>query len=283
MSGPLVITDWKDLCSFRPPLVIQGALLNRFDPVYFALRLTDPDADPLTGYFHAIEDAVGDINLDRYMVWVDDLPENPGGGGKFSAEEFLTYWRTHINDFVDTSISAFFPYAPRRDPTGNVDEVKWNSSSPLGAVITIELPILGPDESGSVVCTLIEPNRWRFSTWKTPGDNNHPVSGNREFGFYRGRYKGRRGFVFQTRGADRITAFGSLLPDDVFNVVFGGADSLWRSLQQGLATFINSHGGTAEVISPAYSSRYGWTLLKPFIFSPTTPRLHIPQTEFSPF
>jgi hypothetical protein len=280
MSNTWSITDWKDLCSFRPKKDLQTIMFNRFDPFYVVERIVNGNvnADPRWGYFHAVEDATGDLNLDRYAIWVEELPNHPVTGVKFSAEDLFTYFRTHINDFVDTNTSAFYPYSPRRDSTSNADEVKWLSSSPLGAVITIEMPIFGPDESGTVVCTLIEPTRWRFSTWKTPGDNNHPVSGNREFGFYRARYRQRSGYVYQTKGADRVTA--TLSPAFL---VFSGADQLWRSLQTKFANFVNTHGGIAEPILEPYSYRFPFSVLRPSLFAPTEVRWHIPQSEVAPF
>lgn len=277
MAAPAIISTWKDLCSFRPPVALQDDLFNRFDVVYWGLRRSDPNADPNWGYFHAIEDAAGDnLNLDRYMVWVEKLPRHPVTKDPFTAESLLTYWRTHINDFVDTNNSAFYPYGPRREPLNTADQTKWLSPSPVGTVITIEISIDVGTEFASVVCSVSEPHRWVFSTMKTPGDFNHPVSGNREFGFYRARFREKTGFVFQTRGADRVT--GSLIPE---GITFEGADELWRSLQAKLASFIAANSGVAEVISPAYSKRFPWDDVHAALFAPTVPRLHIPQSELA--
>jgi hypothetical protein len=277
MAAPAFISVWKDLCSFRPPVALQDDLFKRFDVVYWALRKTDPDADPTWGYYHAIEDAAGDnLNLDRYQIWVERLPNHPVTKAAFTPESLLTYFRTNINSFLDTSVSAFYPYAPHREPPGTVDETKWLSSSPLGAVMTIEIDITGGTEFASVVCTLIEPRRWIFSTMKTPGDFNHPVSGNREFGFYRGRYKGKDGWAFQTRGADRVTP--SLIPE---GPTFEGADRLWRSLQAKFKEFVDREGGVAEIIDP-FSQRFPWDDVSAALFSPSIKRLHIPQSELTP-
>jgi hypothetical protein len=92
---------------------------------------------------------------------------------------------------------------------------------------------------------------WIFSTIWTSGDGYHPVSGNSWFGVSLGE---DGNYIFATSGADRVTTW----VDDAFSgTVFAGADSLWRSLQQGITNFIITNGGDAVVGDP-FSQRYQW-------------------------
>jgi hypothetical protein len=269
-------------------------MFNRFEPSYLVARSTDPDADPSTGYFHAIEDAFGEAGLDTYEVFIEAFPMDASTGAPFTSQTFYRYVRTHINDFVDPTYSQFFPYTPTRDSSSNQDEIKWLSSRPLGALITIDInvpttPIVAT--TASVLVTVDEASRWVFTTWKTPADDNHPISGSREFAIFRAVHNGKSGHMFRTRAADRITALPASLPglpSDVLEAATVlGQDLLWQSLQQKMADFINANGGRADVVA-RFVGRYPWNVpiiddIKDLFFSPSTIRLHPPQIEVLPF
>ncbi len=227
------LSAWQDLISFRPPLSVQRSLVRSYAPDWSV---------------HRIEDARGDINLDFYPVRVNRLPIV--SGRRLTAEQLLGTLRLNIDRFIDTRYASFRPYNAAANR-------RWRSSSPLGSVIHIDMRTAGgyvnPDD-GSVVCSRFAPDHWVFSTIWTPADFGHPVSGNRQFGFLRqdGEY------IFYTRGADRTTG---RLDSAMSGTVFGKADALWRSLQRGLANFVNSNGGTA-VWTSRVSRRHNWSAVK---------------------
>jgi hypothetical protein len=252
---------WADLISFRPSTAIQTSVNGRSSD----------------WYIHKLEDAYGDINLDKYPVAVSSLPSG------MSAESLLEHVRTHINDFVDPSYSRFDPYDDKYPPAVFGDKARWLSSSPESAVISIQMRMGGtgpsnpgnwnwrtgkrtenyinPDD-GSVVCAEKRSNYWIFSTLYTTQDKGHPVSGNRQFGFLPDP---AGGYIFYTRGSDRQTSFFDQLP---ITPVFIMADLLWKSFQERLANYVNSNGGSATKATPV-SERVYWLAVKYVAWKPT--------------
>lgn len=203
---------WADLFNWTPPDWLNGALAAR------SMRI------------QRIQDAIGELNLDRYEVRCTSLPTG------WSETALLDHVRANLNDFLDTDNSQFIPYAI------GTDDVKWGSSSPVGAVFKID--IVGPDNA-AVVGSLVEDRRFRFTTIHTSWSGDHPVSGHREFGV---RSDGDAA-VFYTRGADRAT--NGILE----TAVFAGAHHLWLSFQRKLSAWINANGGNATVPAP-FSERF---------------------------
>lgn len=232
--------EWEPLISFRPSTAIQTAVKGK----------------GIHWHIHRIEDANGDINLDFYPVTITRLPSI--SGRTVTAEELLSHIRLNINSFVDTNVSEFSPY--------DNDEARvWRSTTPLGSVIHIDMKsthgLLNLDD-GSVVVSEFAADHWIFSTIWTVLDQGHPVSGNRQFGFTPDE---GGGYVFYTRGADRTT---SLLDVAAMSMVFAAAHSLWLSLQQRIAAFVNSNGGSAS-IGTATSIRTPWTAIQSAYHHPT--------------
>jgi len=114
-----------------------------------------------------------------------------------SPEQYLEQIRTNLNDYIDTSISEFEGYRGLSGKWG-----RWTSGNPLGSVLSIDFNAPGGIEFGSVVSIVNASNRWVFATAQTPVDDDHPVSGNREFGVTRNGSQ----ITFYTRGVDRLTS-----------------------------------------------------------------------------
>ena len=74
-------------------------------------------------------------------------------------------------------------------------------------------------------------------------------------------------YTFYTRGVDRLTSSFDQLFSTLSKVVyddgiqFEKADELWRSMQKGIADFINGNGGNAEV-KPPQTKRPDWEEVK---------------------
>src|SRR5262249_49749148 len=73
-----------------------------------------------------IQDAAGELHLDRYEVQVSAFPTG------FDAPTLLEHFRTHINDFLDTRNTEFIPY-------DSSDATRWLSTSPLGTVFKLDI------------------------------------------------------------------------------------------------------------------------------------------------
>lgn len=237
--------DWQALISFRPPTSVQSGLKH-------------PGPTP-DWEVHRIEDAKGPVNLDYYPVTVSHLPAP--NGVAMTAEMLLDYIRRDINRFLSSKFAEFAPY-------DSSSETLWASPNPVGAVLHIDMNMgssyANPDD-GSVVCSEAASDHWIFSTIWTLGDQDHPVSGNRQFGFVS---VADGSFVFYTRGADRTTGF---IDEILQKAVFEKAHELWSSLIAGIASFVRTHGGKAQIDSPI-SCRYDW----PSVYS----TYHLPSTDW---
>jgi hypothetical protein len=248
------LQDWERLISFRPAETIQIGVNTRFPRVGF------PSLGFPSRACHALEDGHGPINLDYYPVRIAAMPTS--GNITMQAGQLLEHLRRNLNLFLNNTPDGctFFPY----DPV--IDTAAWlppflETAFP-GAVLTIDIFINRVNfEDGSVVLSEITSDYWIFSTLYTPNDFNHPVSGNRQFGFVP---TGAGEFLFYTRGADRVTTW---IDDLNAERVFGGANQLWRSLQIKLAAFVNSNGGLAT-IEPPISNRYDWGAVQGSYFHP---------------
>jgi|GEM_PF-1903947 len=174
------------------------------------------------------------VNMDYYPVDIAVLPII--NGVRATPEQFLEYIRKNINNFVDQSYSEFYPY----NAYGTDDTALWNSSNPLGAVVRVD--IKGPD-NGSVIVSHSSSDKWTFTTIYEPMYGQHPVSGNRDFGFFE-YYPGA--YTFYTRGVDRLTSWDGSFFQAATNIPFNSSNSLWQSFQWKIIRFVNSHGGLAD-------------------------------------
>jgi len=181
------------------------------------------------------------VNMDYYSVTINQLP-----GGE-TAPQLLEYMRKNINTFIDQTKANFKPF-------NNSEYLTWNSNNYLGGIIHIDMgnnntwagglhPIDQPDD-GSVICTKAQSDHWIFTTITAPGDGEHPVSGNRQFGFIQNR---NGSYTFYTRGVDRATGYIDDFLQENWDVIFSKADELWSSLQQGIVNYVNSNGGNAMI------------------------------------
>jgi hypothetical protein len=170
--------------------------------------------------------------------------------GRLSPKAYLEQIRTNLNDYIDTSISEFEGY---RGMTG--EWIRWTSSSPLGSVLSIRILPLNAD-FGSVVSIVNESDRWVFATAQTPVDADHPVSGNREFGFTRNGSQ----VTFYTRGVDRLTStwgsIGSFAAQSIDMDAFTRTDQLWSSLMEGIKADLKQANGGQDVASVQDATTY---------------------------
>lgn len=221
-------------------------------------------------YLEEAEGAV--VNMDYFPVVIDRLPNNPNTGQQFTADGFLEYIRTNINDFVDNNYSQFTP----SEETGFNESAIWDSNNPLGGIVHINIP---GAHDGSVVCsdynitsTGSDYDYWIFTTLEMPWgvaqglDGPHPVSGNREFGYSYDPNDGPNGsYTFYVKGVDR---FESQIDYDIADYMetgqpFNGADNLWTSFQQKLQNFCNDiENNDVANVAPQSISRPNWTAVK---------------------
>jgi hypothetical protein len=241
----LQLPKWQTLTQHKP----NQAVLDKLNAIKSKYALSDVA-------WQSIENASGDVvNLDYFPVTITTLPNNPTTGQRFTAPEFLNYIRTHMNDFVDSSITGFSPSTI----TGFNETQVWNSSNPIGGVI--HLNIGGGAGDGTVICTQYNSSDWIFSTIEVPYrpftqgyDGQHPVSGNRQFGFTQNT---DGSYTFYTRGVDRITdAVDAYVANNILADPFQNPDALWDSFKNGIYSFTQAHSGIAKAPSSVDNSIY---------------------------
>lgn len=228
LEGPCdEIDKYKSIAEFTPT---DPTVINK-------LKDVKNFSSVIVGAFdiHKIEDAAGNVvNMDEFSVQVNNLPNG------MNAFEFIHHIRTNLNNFVNTDYGMFEPYNEVNNYPFD-EAAAWNSHDPIGAIIHIEIPF----DEGSVIVSDHSSTSWTFSTISAPFDGNHPVSGNREFGFTQ---NSNGSYTFYTKGVDRITdSINSILAK---KPTFNGADNLWKSFQQGIKDYVNIHGGSASVNNP---------------------------------
>jgi len=163
-----------------------------------------------------------------------------------TAEGMLTHIRTNLGSFLNSDVAGFRPY-------NDESAARWSSSDPIGAVMSFDMMVMGINiDDGAVLAASVTSSSWIFTTVETWDDGSHPVSGNRQFGFYQ---NGGGSVTFYTRGVDRIS--------DKINLVVAGdtpfeqADKLWKGFQSALIGLVNGNGGSASV-STTFSERVDW-------------------------
>jgi hypothetical protein len=225
---------YSDLVTFTPSADIVAKLTERHMDVQH------------------IGDAYGDVNFDFYSVLISQFPTIDGNLS--TPASLLQHVRTNFASFMDPSITSFGPEELQ-------DAVTWGAADSTGTVMRFGINALwGATDNAAVVCAQSEPDNWIFTTLTTPRDWMHPVTGNRMFGIKRTD----GGYVFFTRGADRLTSvvdFGADWQPFSSLQVFAGGDQLWRAFLSRLLRWINSSGGKATV-GTRFSRRYPWFLAR---------------------
>ncbi|UTX47164.1 hypothetical protein [Chryseobacterium sp. MA9] len=180
------------------------------------------------------------INMDVYPIKISNMPEK-APGIKYTHAEFFDYFRKNINNFTSISHGKFYPVV---EPQFGIDDTQlWNSENPLGSLITIKIPA----DNGTVVCSGFDSQAWIFTTVKSPWDGEHPVSGNRLFGYF---IDSSGDMVIYTRGVDRFTTkvSNNALQYTVESFGYSEAKKMWQTMQQKLSSFVNSKNGTSSII-----------------------------------
>jgi len=241
------LPKWKDLANHQIPQSVK----NRVNQV-----------NAQTGWFdsaslQSIYTGGGpSLNMDLFPVKINSLPNKPGTNTKYTPAEFFDYFRKNINSFVYGS-----SFSPVDNTEYNInDTALWNSNNPLGAFIHITIP--GND--GTVITSGFNSQAWVFTTVDIPWDDQHPVSGNRLFGYY---MDGNSMYLY-SRGVDRFT-FNLLNYSATWTaegIGFNKADDLWSSFQTKIADYVNKpgSGGNASII-PSVKYRPSWINIRNYI------------------
>ncbi|KMQ68300.1 hypothetical protein ACM44_14670 [Chryseobacterium koreense CCUG 49689] len=202
------------------------------------------------------------LNMDIFPVKITSMPNKPNGQ-KYTPAEFFDFFRKNFNDkFIDNNLSSFTPVI--NSTYGINDTQLWNSSNPLGALIHIHIPILGPTyNDGTVITSGFGSQAWIFTTVDIPWDNQHPVSGNRLFGYFPDN---NGGMTIYIRGVDRFT-FNFLNYSSTWiseSIGFDNADSLWESFQTKMFNFVKDNHGTSEIV-PKTVYRPSWIKIRNYM------------------
>lgn len=253
-----IVQDWLATAKHQ----VQQAQIDKLNSIRMSTTQVPWAKTEVIAKVQAIDNAYSTVvNMDYFPVTISQLPVV--NGNRLTPSQFIEYIRKNINNFVDTDKSEFTPY----NYLGINDNSLWQSNNPLNAVVGIDIPgLLGPndqifDDDGAVIVSKHSNTGWTFTTIFDPIYGNHPVSGNRDFGYTQ---NANGTYTFYTRGVDRLTyAFGTAL-QEVFGKPFGDADDLWISFQNGVKNFVNNHGGNSQLQSPVIE-RPNWQKIKDVI------------------
>lgn len=237
---------FQQVAQYNPP----QAVLNRITSLQSTTSL---DFD--TFNLQNLHQAYGaTVNSDFFPVRITQMPTGMDNAG------LTEYFRTHINTFI-TGGTRFDPYNYDGVDDRNLFNQPGNGS--VGALVSINML-----NNGTVIesdyQTASDKTYFKFSTMTSPLDNNHPVSGNREFGVYND--PGRPGeHTFYIMGVDRVSdwqfAVGNRMVDG-FNI----ADNLWTDIQTQMIAYINSHGGHADTYNkPNYIARPDYNAVQDYL------------------
>jgi hypothetical protein len=270
--GATDFTPWQHLIDFEIPSSVVAAM---------AQRTAKPQTIGAAG-------SGSPVTLDYYAIQITSLPPSLVSSNTDAAHALVSLLEEVRRNFVrrpmcNPALAAFQYYsvaAPACSPSPSQDEQLWLSSDPLSTLFGIRMPIassgVSPYDDGTVVCSdyLLDPanaaGHWTFSTCEDSCNNNHPVSGNREFGCQ----LDSTGLTIYTRGVDRVYMGGwrgslqatGLFPFQTYcEMAWAGADSVWRSFQGAVEGFVAELGGAAKAVAPAVyhcewssiSSQYG--------------------------
>lgn len=271
---PATIDDWREVFMHTVP-----------DTVIQELRTRGFDIQGFDFAENVVEVFTSPINLDYYEVRISQRPRK-ADGTVYSPTELINDIRLNMSDLIDVSNLHRNPFASSLlalrftfghlalapasliiptvvaflgdttlDPFDEaIDLPKWNSSSPLGAVMQFNNKL---DDMG-VVLSKFDAVGWIFTTIRDgrlpfTGDvGTHPVSGNRRFGI---RENADGTMSVFTRGADRSTG---VLETGPLGLVFLGGHVIWLSWQAGVVEFIEKRGGFAQIVKP-FSERFNFT------------------------
>lgn len=246
-----LLKKWLNVAKFKS----DQSILDKLNGVIFQIP---GYTDNMVARVQNIDDASSTIvNMDYFSVTINQLPTY--NGQQFTAGELLKYIRMNLNGLTNGE-KQFHPY----NTYGINDVDLWNSTNPKGAIIAIDLP--GP-ENGTVITTYSSSDRWTFTTIYEPMYGEHPVSGNRDFGYI---HNPNGSYTFYTKGVDRLTSwYHSSFQEipEMFGqngIPFSSADALWKSFQNGIKNFVNGNGGNAS-INIEQTFRPDWNKVKKVI------------------
>jgi hypothetical protein len=171
-----------------------------------------------------ISEGNGRINFDEYSVTIDKMP--PG----VTPQDFLDKFADNPNKTVNS------------DGVDNLGEFsRRNPGSPAAPGAIYDIDMAGP-ENGSVVMKDKQPGSITLSTIDGDKYGEHPIYGNREFGFTSNEDGST---TFYTRAADRMDFINGQTPLGA-TAASAIQSSLWNSFTEGVAKELTRQGGTVR-------------------------------------
>lgn len=235
VNGDPVEQKWIDLAAFVP----SPELVSDLSDKGFSIQsIFDSYAVP--------------TNLDYFDLTINSLPiEN---GQELTQENAFEWIRNKFDDVIKEGTSCTNSPFFSNINMDTVNETIWSSTNPIGSLIEFKR---GSD--AWVVTSDYQPGCcWTFTTLTKENDNlwfddEHPVSGNRQFGLFQSN---DGTYTFYTRGVDKANLnwgnLGYFSIGDGISSMFGDsgfetADQIWQCILIEIGTEINKGGGYAKI------------------------------------
>ena len=199
-----------------------------------------------------IENGYGDLNLDRYDLNINQLPDG------YTPQQLFEEIRINFADFINGG--NIIGFGVELMPYSENDGTTWNSNNPIGAAMDFDNNM----DTSTVICSdySYEDMSWTFTTVRSADHLGHFVSGHRQFGL---EQNADGSYSFYLRGVDRLgqwmdfvfNDFNPFGEDFLFN---NAADTTWKNLMETLENYINELPGAEvtpfDISRDDYGKRY---------------------------
>ncbi len=277
---PIPLSTWKDLACFRPSTAIQKKVRDRaagwkVHPIedaasyanldYYSIRITSKPRK--AGGERMTADEV-------FIAYKEHLLSPTRVSSKMVSFDFVDVNAQDANVPGTVMLLKIQPIDIRPyTRTGYCKDVTWLQEAALSIPYVKQMTYLAEQTVVDKACIVVaesSPQNLRVSTVRggdglgvaftifgfanfTPGQvpaaREHPVAGNREFG-YTLPVDAPGDMIVYTIGADRLNGLTPLVNDFAATVGYCTAEIFWRHFINEFATWVNAHGGSVQSRDP---------------------------------
>ncbi len=177
------------------------------------------------------------VNTDYYGIIISKMPKG------FDSVILAEYIRTYFN-LLTIKLSEFEAYDAENKKI-------WDSKNYISAIMRFNTTF----DDLSVFVSAQNPNYWVMTPVTTVFDQEHPLSGHRQFGIVEASRNNKTYWIFYTRALDRTWGVIDVLAS---GLIFDGADALWKEVLDATAKLISNLEGGATGQTISFSRQIDW-------------------------